>query len=338
MDSLSIILVLNGVFFVSLFLLKNAIISLVLTVTSLFIIFFFLRQKKIASARSILNLPSFEFRDNQYISSIVCLIVFLVLQLLIGFNASLFITFFIFVYVNKLRPQISFIIALVLFVIMALLTSLGNYKMAEDIAILTYYFLVIGVIWQIIELSRIKPNDDEVSPELKEEKVIIIVKKDVFQRRSSSYNYIFLVRGALIISVLVFFGFIIVISIKLFIKQTKLPVIKKPAVRQQIATPIVIPILKPVTHASLVILNATDTRGLAGSSAATLRKDGWQKEFDISTGNYMGDEILSSNILKYTKNLEDKIPLIERSLNIKVTPMLLKQATQEAELTLILGK
>ncbi|MEK7078901.1 MAG: LytR C-terminal domain-containing protein, partial [Patescibacteria group bacterium] len=207
----------------------------------------------------------------------------------------------------------------------------------EDIAILTYYFLVIGVVWQMIELRNVKPAE-EVNPESDENEIKIVVKKEVFQRRSPSYNYIFLKRGVLIISILVFFGFIII----LFVKQIKPPVIKKPVVKQQIVTPIITPIitpiLKPVAHASLVILNATDIRGLAGSSAATLRKDGWHKEFDISTGNYVGKETLSTNILKYTKNLEDKISLLERSLNIRVTPILLKQATQEAELTLILGK
>jgi len=337
MDSLTIIFILNGVFFISLFLLKNIFISLVLAAISLFIILYFLRQKRIASAHSIFNLPSFEFKDSQYISSTVCLIVFLVLQLLIGFNASLFITFFIFSYVNKLRPRISFIIALVLFVTMALLTALGNYKIAEDIAILTYYFLVIGVVWQIIEIRSIK-SSAEINREPNESEIKIIAKKDVFQQRNASYNHIFLKRSILIICILVFFSFIIIISIKPIIKQVKQPIIKKSVIKQQVSTPIVTPILKPITHASLVILNATDTRGLAGSAAAILSKDGWQKEFDISTGNYLGDEILSSNILKYTKNFEDRVPLIERSLNIRVTPVLLKQATQEAELTLILGR
>lgn len=332
MDSLTIIFILNGVFFISLFLLKNIFISLALMALSLFIIFFFLRQKKIATAKSLIKLPSFDFKDGQYVASIICLVVFLILQVLIGFNAALFITFFIFSYVNKLQSRISFIIALVLFVLMAILTSLGNYKMAEDIAILTYYFLVIGVVWQIIELRNVIPAE-EINPEPEEDEIKIIAKKDIF-RKSASYNYIFLKRAVIMISLLVFFGFIIM----LFVKQIMPPVIKKPTVKQQIATPIITPIPKQITHASLIILNATDIRGLAGSSAAILRRDGWQKEFDISTGNYMGNDTLSANILKYTKNLENKVVHLEQSLNIKVTPILLKQATQEAEFTLILGK
>ena len=320
------------VFFVSLFLLKNIFISLILTTLSLFIIFFFLRQKKIATAHSIFNLPSFEFKDSQYISSIVCLIVFLVLQLLIGFNASLFITFFIFSYVNKLRPRISFVIALVLFVIMALLTALSNYKMAEDIAILTYYFLVIGVVWQIIELRNAK-SAEEVNSEPEKEKIEVISSRHMFQQHNS-YNYTFTKKSFIIIGILVFFIIIIV----LFITRIKSPIIIKSIIKPSTVIPTAILTPKPLSHVPFTILNGTDIRGLAGSSAAILRKDGWEKEFDISTGNYLGEETLSANILQFTKNLENKVTLIERSLNIRVTPVLLKQATQDAELTLILGR
>lgn len=333
MDSLTVIFILNGVFFVSFYLLRNIYIPLGITLLTFFALLFVFKQKKISSMNVHINIPSPTFKGSHYVSTMVCLIIFFILEKLIGFNSALFVVFFIFAHLNKLNAKVSFFLALVLLVLTALLVAGGNARIAGDTAILTYCLLTIGVIWQIIELRSVKPTEEaNLVPD--EREIKIIAKKEVFQRRSSSYNYIFLKRTVIMISLLVFFGFIIM----LFVKQIKPPVIKKTVVKQQIATPIITPIPKQIIHASLVILNATDTRGLAGSSAAILRRDGWQKEFDISTGNYMGNDSLSANILKYTKNLEGKVPLIERSLNIVVTPILLEQATQEAELTLILGK
>lgn len=337
MDSLTIIFILNGVFFISFFVLKNIYIPLGLSLLTLFFLLFISKHQKIPSINPDFKLPSLAFNNNQYLTAIACLIIFFILEKFIGFKTALLVAFFIFSHQTGLNSRISFFIALILLVITTLLTAGGNGRIAEDSGILVYYFLVIGVVWQIIELRNVKAAED-INAESDEVGIKVITKKSVLQRHNSSYNYIFLKRAIVIIGVFVISCFVIFLLTKLFTKQTKLPLTIKPVEKKQIATPVITPIFKPVTPASLVILNATDSRGLAGSYAAMLRKDGWQKEFDISTGNYMGDEILSANILKYTKNFEDKVPLIEQSLNIRVTPILLKEATQEAELTLILGK
>ena len=306
MDSLTIIFILNAVFFISFFLLKNIYISLILSLLVLFILLFISQKKTIPSFRSSLNLPNFTLDSGQYLNTIICLITFLVLEKFIGFNGALFATFFIFAYLNKLDSRTSFFIALVLLVITALFSIGGRNKIAEDVAIMVYYFLVVGVVWQIIEIRQ-----DKSRPK---------------------FSFDFFTEKKLIIISSIFSVFLIIIFFNYFYNKSRL--VKKPATTISV-TPLITQTPKIFKNIPLSILNATDIRGYAASTAAILRTSGWDKEFDISIGNYEGTA--SANLLKYTKNLKEKIKLIEKDLKIQVTPIILNQASREAEMILILG-
>ena len=142
MDSLTIIFILNGVFFISFFLFKNIFISLALSILSLFTLLFISKQKKIPSINDSFRLSIPTLNNSQYVTTIVCLVIFLALEKFIGFNVALFSTFFIFAYFNKLESRTSFFIALILLVITALFSIGGRTRIAEDVAIMVYYFLV----------------------------------------------------------------------------------------------------------------------------------------------------------------------------------------------------
>jgi len=323
MDSLTIIFILNGVFFISFFLLKNIYISLILSFFTLFILLFVYKKKTIPSFRNSLNLSNFTLNNNQYLYTIVCLIIFLVLEKFIGFNGALFATFFIFAYLNKLDSRTSFFIALILLVITALFSIGGRNSIAEDVAIMVYYFLIIGVVWQIIEIRQDRSPEIEVDNQELEE---IIIKKYA-PEPSPSLNFL-TKKNVILIGVSVSLSLIIFLFYSLY---PKFHLSKK-----SVTMPSITSAPKLFQNVPFKILNATDIRGYAASTAATLLASGWGKEFDISIDNY--DGTASANLLKYTKNLKEKIKPLEKNLKIQVTPIIIKQSTHEAEMVLILGE
>lgn len=153
MNSLTIIFILNGVFFISFFLLKNIYVPLVLSLIALFLILHISKQKKIISIHESLRSSISTLSNTQRISAVICLVIFIILEKFIGFNASLFSTFLIFSYLNKLEGRTSFFIALVLLIMAALSSIGGKNKVAEDIVVMVYNFLIIGTIWQVLNLN-----------------------------------------------------------------------------------------------------------------------------------------------------------------------------------------
>ena len=308
MTSLSIIFILNGVFFISLFLLKNISISLILTVFSFFILLFIPWPKKTDTANATSRFLNLNFKNTQYSITVVCLIIFVVLENFIGFNAALFAVFFIFSYFNRLDSRISLVIGLTLLSLTALLARGDDTQGTEKIALFAFYFLVIFAIWQIIELY----------------------KEKLVEKINPNYNF-FTKKNVIIASIFIFLVFVIA----LYIIYSKSQMSKNTVITST-SISIITPFPQPLQHVPFTILNGTDIRGLASSTAALLRKSGWGEEFDISIGN--NETTVSANIMKYTSNLKMKKTLLERDLNIQVTPIILNNASREAEMVLILGK
>src|SRR3990167_5834837 len=92
MRSLGLVLILNAVFFLSVFFIQNVFVALIITTVALFTILFILRQTKIISAHHFFNIERFTSKHYNFL--IVCLIIFLVLEKPIGVTASLFSSFF----------------------------------------------------------------------------------------------------------------------------------------------------------------------------------------------------------------------------------------------------
>ena len=326
MDSLTIIFILNGVFFISFFLLKNIYLSLFLSLLTLFILLFISKHKNIPSIPSSFHFSGIDLNKGQYISTTVCLIIFFVLIKIVGFNSALFTSYFIFAYFNKLGSRESYFVALIILIITAIFSISGNIKAGQDTAILAYYFLVVGVVWQMIELRKEKSSEENAPGDDTES-----VASSEFISRRRSYNNFTINYKAILIGIII----LLFIAIILFVVNRKPLLVKKTSITPTVA-PIISVVPTPFTHVPFTILNATDIRGFAGSSAATLRKAGWDKEFDFTVANY--DGTASANILRYTTILKDKIKFLERDLKIQITPIVMKDATRAAEMTLILGK
>lgn len=156
MDTFSFILVLNAVFFITLLISKSVVLSLVLAGICLFLLVYLSQNKKISDAMSSITLSArfSAVKDKHYLYTIISLVLFMFLENLIGFNASLIAGFFLFSYLNKLDSQAGFIIALNLLILTAFLSISHSLKAAQSTAILAYYFLVIGTIWLMIEVKK----------------------------------------------------------------------------------------------------------------------------------------------------------------------------------------
>lgn len=156
MDTFSFILVLNAVFFITLLISKSVVLSLILAGICLFILVYLSQNKKISDAMSSITLSArfSAVKDKHYLYTIISLVLFMFLENLIGFNASLIAGFFLFSYLNKLDSQAGFIIALSLLILTAFLSISHSLKAAQSTAILAYYFLVIGTVWLMIEVKK----------------------------------------------------------------------------------------------------------------------------------------------------------------------------------------
>ena len=317
MDSLTIIFILNGVFFISFFLLKNIYISFGLSLITLFALLFFFRKKNISPIPHCFQFPQINIENSHYVSIVVCIVIFLILQGSIGFDFASLVTFFIFAHLNKFNSRVSYYIVLIIIAVSAFLTAGGNARIAEPLAVLAYYLLIIGAVWQIIE---------HITEKGAEEGVLFESQKKLYHNSKFLMDMIIV-----LISVLV----LVILCMILFF------VYNRPSkIERDNFTPAVIRVASvvptPFSHVPFAILNATDIRGYSGVSMNKLHKAGWNKEFDLKVGNYKGTA--SANILRFTPTLKNKIKLLENDLKIKVTHIMMKDTTRSAEMTLILGK
>lgn len=152
MSSLGLVLLINVIFFLSIFLIQNVFISLLIATIAFFVVLLMLRQTKIYSPQPFLKAGQFiSYRHYNFL--IVCLITFLVLEKPIGITASLFTSFFVFAHLSKLEPRVSFLLALVVLIITSVLIAGKNYVAAEVSSKIAYYFLVVSVVWYFAEFG-----------------------------------------------------------------------------------------------------------------------------------------------------------------------------------------
>ena len=162
MDNFSLIFFLNLVFFASLLLFRNVFIPLIITVGFLVLIFWLIKNNKIRPEQLQVPFPKIALNSINYISGVVCLVLFLISEHYIGFNSALLSAFFLFSYLNKLDSRAGFSMALIILIITAILSISKNLKAAEEMAILAYYFLVVGAVWATIELRRDEAEESKI--------------------------------------------------------------------------------------------------------------------------------------------------------------------------------
>lgn len=151
MDNFTSVLFINAVFFITLLISQNFILSSIIV---LFILFILLKSVKIQQEVYKLEykLPRIVLRDRHYITSIISAIAIIILEPFISFYAAIFVGFCLFCRYNKLSNKAPFFVALFLLFLTAVFSLTNDFEASESIATLAYYFLVIGLIWQIYNL------------------------------------------------------------------------------------------------------------------------------------------------------------------------------------------
>lgn len=151
MNSFSLIIILNTVFFSSLLIFQNIFLSLILAVFCLFFLFFVIQQKKISLKKIEIKPPIIALNNRHYINLIICLVLLIFLENFIGFNAAFLVSFFLFSHLNHLDSRSSIYLAII-FLVFTAFNVKNNLASAENVVIFVYYFLVIGIIWRILEI------------------------------------------------------------------------------------------------------------------------------------------------------------------------------------------
>lgn len=150
-NNFSLIIILNTVFFLSLLVLQNIFLSLILSLICLFFLLFAVQHKKISLEKIEIRPPKIALNDRHYVTAIICLILLIFLEYFIGFNAAFLASFLLFSYLNRLDSRSSIYLAIILLFFTALNVN-NNQAVAEGVAVFIYYFLVVGIIWRILEI------------------------------------------------------------------------------------------------------------------------------------------------------------------------------------------
>jgi len=160
MNVFSVILITNIFFLFSAFISQNISISLLLSTVLFFTFSYFVVNGKLKLTSTHLNIKGLVLSGSRrnYVTTIICLLVFFVAEPLLGFNGSLFTAFFIFSHLNNLESSSAFFMSLIFLGITALLSFFLQEKAAEVTAITAFYFLIVGAIWNITETKNITNN------------------------------------------------------------------------------------------------------------------------------------------------------------------------------------
>lgn len=162
MDNFSLIFFINLVFFSSLLLFRNVFIPLIITVGFLAAIFWLIKNNKLRPEQLQVPFPKINLNSINYISGVACLVLFLILEKYIGFNSALLSAFFLFSHLNKLDSRAGFSMALIILIITAVLSISKNLKAGQEMAILAYYFLIVGAVWATMELRHEEAEEGKI--------------------------------------------------------------------------------------------------------------------------------------------------------------------------------
>lgn len=152
MSNIVILVVLNAFFILGLFLFKNIFIAIAFSLVFAYLLIRYypvnshihhkINLEKIAQIGS----------DRTLLFLLISLIVFIGLEDSVGFSLAFLAAFFLFFRLAKLASSACYKIALSLLMVTAISAGFGNQDVTKFLAVLVYYFLIIGLLWQLGEI------------------------------------------------------------------------------------------------------------------------------------------------------------------------------------------
>jgi len=160
MNVISLIFFINVFFLSTALIFQSILIPLVLSTLLFITLSYFVVNGKIKLTSTRFNIKNFLIYGSlhDYVTAVICLVIFLVAEPVLGFNGAFFTVFFIFSHLNNLNSSSAFFMSLVFLGITTLLSLFLHAKAAEITAITAYYFLIVGTIWYIVETKKISNN------------------------------------------------------------------------------------------------------------------------------------------------------------------------------------
>lgn len=335
------VIIINSIFLGSIFLFQNILYPLIILFFLLTMSFIFYPQNDTFVDRFRTKFFTYLQKDYHYIVIVVAVLIFFYLRDLIGFNASLIAGFFILTYFLKLDDRAAFVVALFFLIICPLLLIYPDSELAEKAAVSAYYFLVIGVVWQIINLIRQKK---EIEAEIKNPVFVskhLAFRKTLNKKQTSFYIGVFFIFFISFCSSAALF-LLSYSFINHYQKVPKIAISPTPPTTAHLS-PTLSPNIKTVKPV-LAILNGSGIAGQAASASAFLKKMGWNDKLDINVDNadrsdYNGVKL--KYLLKYqtiAKELSRDLIKIKELDAQQINLVSFNEATSSGDLILIIGK
>lgn len=151
MNNFSFVIILNIIFFLSLLFLQNVYISIIFTCIAMFAFIIIIQQNRISLKFLEIQSPKIVLNDYHYITFIFSLLLLIILEKFIDFNIAVIVVFFLFSYLNHLNSRASIIISIFLLILTAFNANVDK-QISENIAYFVYLFLIIGIIWRVVEI------------------------------------------------------------------------------------------------------------------------------------------------------------------------------------------
>jgi len=332
MNNLSFVIAINSIFLASFFVFQNILLSIFLVIIALFFHKPANSETKAVANNEIMSTvktkPKFVgFLPQAFLNiklnnnslqqnSLISLLLFIFLDSFFGYKLALFMAFFIFSFLNKLKSEVSYILALIFISINAFFNMLNSPESGNDPAIMAFFFIVIGIIWQVYEYRA----DPQAELETEENQDSPIFQFSFNNTSLKPYTLLFTV--TIISGILLSAGYFLLNNIKT--NQISKTNQTQPPKKTKIKYP-------------LTVLNGSETKGLADSAATLLKSKKWDENFIITIGNADNSKYMNT-ILKYTPNLKSEIPKLAHDLDLELKTTVIGNSSNSGELILILGK
>ncbi len=360
-------IILSGIFLIGVYFFQSIFYPLIIFFFLLFITFIFYPQNESLVYLLKAKIIAYLKKDFHYLIILSSIIFFFYLHDLIGFNPSLIASFFILWYFLHLDERASFAAALIFLSLCPFLLIFHLEELAEKSAVLAYYFLVIGVVWQMVMITK----EREIRSLTEEPKFVskhLNLKSDwIGQTYIKNIGFILnqiVNSSSFIIFAACFFVTIIVVLVasqlisNMSVSKTtqvvpsliptKLPTTVPSPTKATVSPTKFLPTATVVPTAAirpiLSILNGSTISGWAASTSASLKKADWDNILDITIGD-AEKKTYKTIILRYTKEYQDTAKklrsdlLSSKEFNFKQIFYEEKQeATPAGDLILILGK
>jgi hypothetical protein len=278
--------------------------------------------------------------------SLIVLTVFIILTIFVSLTAAFFWSFFLAFLIMRLDSRVPIAFALACLIVCPFLLIFHYQLYAEQFAIWAYYFLVIGVILQIVEFVHESEKVEEKPKEMpaidkgkvhrvSEGVFLTPTEKKTIEKKPKPTLRIVLIIIGIIVGVVIFTGGGIILVNRYTLSQEKGVVSEAPQIEKEAFKPVVPSSQIDKTAISITVLNGN---GIPGSAAA-FKKKLEEQGFKVSTISDADRDDYPETIIRYQPGSKQNAELIANALKENYTIRLEETSvSQNTEIVVIVGQ